>query len=337
MSVYGFKLGNLNLDNPLVLAPLSGVTNLPFRLLNKRHGAGLVVTEMVSAAGLCRGAVKSIKLMESEAEERPLAVQLFGAKPGWLVRAAELVQEAGADVIDINMGCPVRKVIRHGAGAALLKDFGLIKEILTRVREVVTIPLTVKTRIGWKPGYTEIEHLAPILADCGVDGVTLHGRWASQKYSGRADWSMIARLVELFPGPVIGNGDVTSPDLAVQMLKQTGCAGVMIGRGALGNPWIFSQTLEMLENRPVAEPDYETRFQTAKAHAEMLLDYFGLPKAVYLLRSVLMWYTKGLRNSTAFRGRINQVKDFEQLMSIVEEFFIGLQTDEQPDAEAVAG
>ncbi|MBW2091935.1 MAG: tRNA-dihydrouridine synthase family protein, partial [Deltaproteobacteria bacterium] len=196
MSIRGFTLGNLRLDNPLVLAPLSGVTNLPFRLLAKRHGAALVVTEMISGAGLCQGSVKTVRLMDSEPEERPLVVQLFGARPGWLARAAELVQEAGADVIDINMGCPVRKVVRHGAGAALLKDFNLIKDILTQVRRVVTIPLTVKTRIGWKPGVGEIDDLAPILADCGVDGVTLHGRWAIQKYSGKADWSKIARLVE---------------------------------------------------------------------------------------------------------------------------------------------
>ncbi|MBW2092447.1 MAG: tRNA-dihydrouridine synthase, partial [Deltaproteobacteria bacterium] len=172
---------------------------------------------------------------------------------------------------------------------------------------------------------------------CGVDGVTLHGRWAIQKYSGKADWSKIARLVELFPGPVIGNGDVTSPDHVIQMLNQTGCAGVMIGRGALGNPWIFSRALAKLENRCDAEPDHATRFITAKCHAELLRDYFGLPRAVFILRSILMWYTRGLRNSAVFRGRINQVKDFDHLMNILEEFFIKIQTDQEHEEKAAAG
>lgn len=254
-----------------------------------------------------------------------------------MAQAAALVQEAGADVIDINMGCSVRKLVRHGAGAALLKDFGLIKEILTQVRQAVTLPLTVKTRIGWKPGVDEIFDLVSILADCGVDGITLHGRWAVQGFSGKADWSKIARLVELFPGPVIGNGDVTSPDQVVRMLSQTGCAGVMIGRAALGNPWIFRQSLARLENRPMMEPDLKTRFRTAREHAGMLRDHFGLPKAVFMLRTILMWYTRGLRNSAAFRDRINQVKDFEELMNILDEYFVELEAGQKMDAEAAAG
>ncbi|MDY6851241.1 MAG: tRNA dihydrouridine synthase DusB [Thermodesulfobacteriota bacterium] len=317
----GFKIGGLRLDNPLVLAPLAGVTSLPFRLLAKEQGAALVVTEMVSAAGMCQRGPKTMKLMATSPVERPLAVQLFGAKPSWLSQAAAMAEEAGADVIDLNMGCPVRKVVRHGSGAALLKDFRLIKDILTQVRRAVRIPLTVKTRAGWSPGQGEVLDLAPILADCGVDAVTLHPRYAVQGFGGQADWDIIAGLALRFPGPVIGNGDVTRPQQVLTMLKDTGCAGVMIGRGAMGNPWIFSRALALLEGRSAATPDLDTRFRTARSHATMLKAHFGLPRAAYMLRSVLMWHTKGLASSSVFRQSINQVRDFDRLMSLLDAYF----------------
>ena len=335
MSSAGFKIGSLEIANPLVMAPLSGVTNNPARMLAKRHGAGLVVTEMVSAAGLCQRNEKTIQLMASAPEERPLAVQLFGASPEWMARGAALAQEAGADVIDLNMGCPVRKVIRHGAGSALLKDFPLIKEILAKVRPKVTVPLTVKTRLGWSPGNGELVDLIPILADAGVDGLTVHARWAVQKFSGRADMAGISRVVEMFPGPVIGNGDVTSYEHVIEMMSQTGCAGVMIGRGAVGNPWIFSQALDALNGRPVEKPDFKVRHKTARAHAEMLKEHFGPDKSVFMLRSVLMWYSKGLRNSSGFRRRINRVKDFDFLMEILDEYYKSLEIESDFDPEVI--
>ena len=335
MSVHGFNIGSVGIPNPLVLAPLSGVTNLPVRILAKRHGAGLVVTEMVSAAGLCQHGEKTIRLMASAPEERPLSVQLFGSSPEWLARGAALAQDAGADIIDLNMGCPVRKVLRHGSGSALLKNFPLIKEILAKVRPKITIPLTVKTRLGWSPGNGEIIDLLPILSDAGVDGLTLHARWAVQKFSGRADWERIRQVVELFPGPVIGNGDVTSYKQVAEMMNMTGCAGVMIGRGSMGNPWIFRQALDDLDGRPVEEPDLQTRHSTARSHAEMLREHFGPDKSVFMLRSVLMWYSKGLKNSAGFRRRINRVRDFDLLMGIVDEYYASLETSREFESEVL--
>ena len=295
----------------------------------------MVVTEMVSAIGLTQGAAKTMKLLRSSPGERPLSVQIFGRDPDWMARGAAAAEEMGADIIDINMGCPARKVIRHGSGAALLKDFRLIESILKRVRRVVRGPLTVKTRAGWRPGEGGVLDLAPILADCGVDAVTLHGRFGIQGFGGRADWEIIARLVECFPGPVIGNGDVTRPEDVPAMLASTGCAGVMIGRAALGNPWIFRQALALLDGRPAAPPDLDARLLAAGSHARMLAELVGYDSAVYKLRSVLMWYTKGLDGSSAFRRTINQIRDFDLLMRMLEEYFRSLASGDAREAEAV--
>lgn len=321
------KIGNLELANPLILAPLAGVSNLPFRLLAKKYGAAMVCTEMISAAGLTQRGPKTRALMASSEEERPLSVQLFGGKVDWMKRAAIMAEEAGADVIDINMGCPVRKVVRSGAGSALLKDFRLIEKMLTEVRKAVKTPLTVKTRLGWKEGDGEIFDLVPILIDTGVDAVVLHARWAVQKFSGRADWSAIAKLVEMFPGPVIGNGDIKQPIHALRMLKETGCAGVMIGRAAQGKPWIFRQALDFLEGRQAAEPTLKDRLETAAAHAKAMEDLYGPDKAVYMLRSIFMWYTKGLPGSAAFRGKFTQIHKFDEMMESLEDFFVSLENE----------
>jgi nifR3 family TIM-barrel protein len=333
----GFYIGRLRLENPLILAPMAGITNAPFRLLARRQGAALVVSEMVSAAGLCQGVVRTRQLLAGGPEERPLAVQLFGARPEWMARAAALAEEAGADLIDLNMGCPVRKVVRHGAGAALLKDFGLTLRIVKAVRQSIRVPLTVKTRLGWGPGGETILDLGPRLGEAGADGLVLHARYAVQGFSGRADWEMIGRLVERFPGPVIGNGDVGRPEQVVEMLERTGCSGVMIGRAALGNPWIFGQALARLEGRTPDPVSLQERRAMALTHAAMLSDHVGTGRAVFMLRSVLMWYTRGLRGSAAFRGRINQVGDYATLMDMVEGYFDRLEAESAEELEAGVG
>ena len=334
MTDYELKIGGLRLDNPLVLAPMAGITNLPFRILAKEQGPALTVTEMVSAMGLCQRGPKTMKLMASDPIERPLSVQLFGKDPEYLGRAAVLAVEAGADIIDLNLGCPARKVVRHGSGAALLKDFEKIERLLLAVRRAVEVPFTVKTRAGWCQGQGEVLDLAPILAHCGVDAVTLHPRFGVQRFGGKADWDLIARLVERFPGPVIGNGDVTRPQHALTLLKSTGCAGVMIGRGAMGNPWIFRQTLDLLQGREPREPSLKERLDTAARHSRMMRDHVGRPHVVYMLRSVLMWYTKGLPDSAAFRRSINQIKEFDVLMASLEAYFQGLAEREAREAAA---
>jgi nifR3 family TIM-barrel protein len=308
---------------------LAGISNLPFRMVAKEHGAALTVTEMVSAAGLCHGAAKTMNLMASSPLEKPFSVQIFGKDPERMARAAEVAVDAGADIVDINMGCPARKVVRHGSGAALLKDFRLIERILRAVRRVLRAPLTVKTRAGWSPGEGEIHELAPILINEGVDAVTLHPRWAVQGFGGKADWDLLPRLAEVFPGPVIGNGDITRPQHVLTRLKSTGCAGIMIGRGALGNPWLFQQALSLLRGGPLVQPDVETRQRIAENHAVRLKEHVGLPTAIYMLRSVLMWYTKGLPESAQFRRSINQIKEFEELIDRLGGYFTFLAQVEQ--------
>ena len=290
---------------------------------------------MVNAVGLCRQVPKTMKLLRSLPGERPRAVQIFGHDPERLAEAASMLSDLGADIVDVNMGCPARKVVRHGSGSALLKDFSRIEAILRQVRKVVRGPLTVKTRAGWRAGEGEILDLAPLLADCGVDAVILHPRYGVQMFRGRADRDLIARLVERFPGPVIGNGDITRPQDAVDMMQKTGCAGVMIGRGAMGNPWIFSQTLALMHGRPITETDLPIRFQTAVRHIEMLAESEGKGRAVFMLRSIISWYTRGLTGATCFRRSINQERDFNRAMDLINHYFNGLI--EAESKEAVAG
>lgn len=329
MLMQGFNIGHVCLDNPLVLAPLAGITNLPFRMITKPFGPAMVVTEMVSAVGLVYRGAKTMKLMTSDPAEHPLAVQIFGRDPDSMAQGAVIAQEAGADLIDINMGCPARKVVRGGSGAGLLKDFGLIEQILKKTRQAVRIPLTVKTRAGWRPGEGEILDLAPVLMDCGVDAVTLHPRYGIQGFSGRADWDIVARFAERFNGPVIGNGDITTPKEAVERLGSHGVAGVMLGRAALGNPWIFRHILDMLQERSPRMPSLDERHRTALRHAGMLKDHVGPDHATLMLRSILMWYTKGLPDSTAFRRSINQIKDFTLLNAMTRDYFERLSMGER--------
>ena len=330
MSSLGLNIGALRLENPLIMAPMAGITDLPFRLLVREKGAAMVVTEMVSAAGLGRRGNKTWDLLKSCPEERPLAVQIFGHEPSWLARAAAMAEEDGADVIDINMGCPARKVVRSGNGCALLKNFPLIRSIVKEVRQAVKIPLTIKTRSAWNSEEGRVEDLLPILADLGVDAVVVHPRLGVQGFSGKADWDVISRAVEIFPGPVIGNGDVVRPQHVLTMLKSTGCAGVMIGRGALGNPWIFSQALDLLNGRTPVEPDLAERAEIARRHALLLRESIGDKRASQRLRSILMWYTKGLADSSSFRRSINQENDFERLIEKIEGYFVNLSTLEAP-------
>ena len=337
MNDLGINIGSVRLKNPLIMAPLAGVTNLPFRLTAKRQGAALTVTEMVSGVGLGRGGrkTKTWKLMDTTPEEKPFCVQLFGKNPDALAHAAELAQEAGADIIDLNLGCPARKVVAHGSGSSLLKDFPLVEKILKAIRKSCKVPFTVKTRPGWQPGEGEIVDLVPILRDSGVDAVTIHGRYAKEYFSGTANWDHVARVVELFPGPVIGNGDITHPAHVLTRMKETGCAGVMIGRATLGNPWIFRQTLDLLQGRPMTPVSLSERLAAAEQHARMLGRHVGEGKAVFMLRSVLMWYTKGLPDSAAFRQSINREPDFETQVAKLKDYFAGLEEMEAREAAAV--
>jgi len=315
------KIGMLQLANPLLLAPLSGISDLPFRLLAKEQGCALVCTEMVSAEGLVRNRKKSEKLLRSTPEERPLAVQIFGARPQAMADGAKIIEEAGADVLDINMGCPVRKVVKGGSGAALLKDLSRAREVLQAVRKAVGLPLTVKIRAGWDEKDRSVLEVARLAEDCGVNALTVHGRTRSQGYGVKADWQVIARVKEHLGIPVIGNGDLLSPQSVADFLADTGCAGAMIGRGALGNPWIFRQALAMLRGEIPHPPALEERETIILRHLRMVVEMYGEAQGLKEFRKHIIWYTRGLRDNAYFRSRLPLWKSVSEVSEQIREYF----------------
>ena len=317
------------------MAPMAGLTDLPFRLLVKKYGAGLVTTEMVNAMGLTSGKnrnalsrSKTFDYLKSHPREKPLAVQIFGSSPEVMAEAARVVVGAGADIVDINMGCPARKVLKTGSGGALLKNPKAVEAIVSSVRLACPVPLTVKIRAGWSPDQPVAVEIARIIEDCGGDAVTVHPRYVNQGFSGQADWTIISRIKEKLRIPVIGNGDVFKPSLALTMKTVTGCDGVMIGRGAIGSPWIFSQILKLekgLEDRP---PRLTERRSLIMEHFLLLSDSMGENRAAKKMRGLLLWYTKSLPYSTRFRGSMTHVRDLETLISAVDEYFSFLEEKE---------
>lgn len=309
------------MENWLVMAPMAGVTNLPFRLMVKKMGAGLVYTEMISAMGLVLNQKSTMRYLKNDEMEKPLEVQIFGSRAEILARAAQIVIDAGADLVDINMGCPVRKVTKTGAGASLLRDPRRIENILSTVRPLCDVPLTVKIRSGWSPAESFTIETAKIIEGCGVDAITIHPRFAVQSFSGKADWSIITRIKENVRVPVIGNGDVFKPSDALKMKRETGCDAVMIGRAAVGNPWIFKQILNLEKGLPIVGPLMSDRRALVMEHFSLLHDAIGERRAALAMRGLLLSYTKGLPHSGSFRERIIKIKDLESLTSTMNEYF----------------
>ena len=318
------KIGTLTLKNRLIMAPMAGITNPPFRRIVRRLGAGLVVTEMVSAVGLSRNHKKTVRYLKSDPEEKPLSVQIFGADPQIMAMAAEIAIEKGADMVDINMGCPARKVIKNGSGGALLRSPRAVHQMVTAVRKACTVPLTVKIRAGWSAEEANFLEIAHIIADCGADAVTVHPRFVKQGFSGQADWGIIRKVKEKLNIPVIGNGDVFKPELALQMRKETGCDGVMIGRGALGNPWIFRHILDLEKSLEVRPPELSERKEVILSHFTHLSQIIGEDRASKLMRGQLLWYTKGLPHSSRFRGAFTGIKDVHGMMAALDQYFEAL-------------
>jgi len=304
---------------------MAGITDLPYRLIMKRFGAGLVFSEMISANGLVRNGKGTVSLLRSSPEERPLGVQLFGDDPQVLTEAAARVA-ASADLIDLNLGCPVKKVIRSGAGSALLCDLPRTARILQAMRKVITVPFTIKIRSGWdleKPVFLEIGRIAE---DAGVDAITLHPRTRSQGFAGRADWEQIRRLKETVQMPVFGSGDIFSADDGLRMLAETGCDGIMIGRGGFGNPWLLRQLTNRLQGRPGCEPLPEDRLAVALAHLKLHSEMFGQAKTVLSMRKHLAWYSRGLPDAAAFRANINGMTSVAGLRGATEKFFLSIES-----------
>lgn len=314
-------IGSLHLKNNILLAPLAGITDLPYRLIMRRYGIGLAFTEMISANGLVRAGRNTEALLISTMEDRPLGIQLFGDDPQVLAKAAAQVEERG-DLIDINLGCPVKKVVRSGAGSALLQDPAKVAQVVAAVRRATSRPLTVKLRSGWDSSSINYLEIGRIAEAEGADALTLHPRTRSQAFSGRADWSHIAKLKNAVTVPVIGSGDIVSAEDAATMLTETGCDGIMLGRGCYGNPWLISSILAHRDGRPYPTPDPLQRLEAVRCHFELFVRHFGEQKALFDMRKHLCWYSRGLPKAAAFRTLINATRSFEELQQATEDFFL---------------
>jgi len=300
--------------NPLVLAPMAGITDFPYRMICKELGAGLVFSEMVSVEALIREHKRTQGMLRTDPAERPVVFQIFGSKPASMAEAAHIVSRGEVDYLDINMGCPVPKILRSGAGSALLRDIALAKEIMSAVVKASKVPVTVKIRLGWDAKNIVAIDIALAAESVGIAAVTVHGRTKAQGFSGRADWSMIKAVKESVGIPVIGNGDVRSAQDAMNMLDGTGCDGVMIGRAIQGNPWIFREAKQLLEAGVVpSPPSLEERKAVMLRHLEDMVNILGENRGVCEMRKHLCWYTKGLQGGAEFRTRINHLVGAEEV------------------------
>ena len=314
------KIGNLNLENPFILAPMAGVTDLPFRLLCKEQGAGLLCMEMISAKALQYKNKNTKALLSIHPQEYPVSLQLFGSDPKIISEMAKRIEELPFQILDINMGCPVPKVVKNGEGSALMKNPKLVYEIVYQTVKAIQKPVTVKIRKGFDDDHVNAVEIAKVIEEAGGAAVAVHGRTREQYYSGKADWEIISKVKEAISIPVIGNGDVTSAQKAVAIREQTGCDGVMIGRGAQGNPWIFRELAEYektgkLCDRPTKEQIKETMLRHAKLQIEFKGDYLGIRE----MRKHVAWYTKGMEGSAKLRDEINRVESYEELEELLNE------------------
>lgn len=323
------KIGSLSIDNNTVLAPVAGITNLPFRLMVKRAGCGLVCSEMISSNGIIFGSRKTLQMLDSCPEEKPVSFQIFGSEPSVMADAAVIAESRGADIIDINFGCSVKKVVKTGAGVALMKDKRRAGDVLKAVRNAVKIPLTIKIRTGWEKSGGDALAIAEIAESCGVDAIAVHPRTAGQGFRGTADWSVISMVKERVSIPVMGNGDIVEAKDALEMLKQTGCDAVMIGRAAIGNPWIFSQVTSLLSGKPSPPVDIEQRFCAMKEYLEANVKYFGEKQACYMMRSRLGWFVKGLPSSAGFRESIKKIVSENEAKEMISSYFDFLRNKQE--------
>lgn len=318
-SIRPLQIGNVTLENNLVLAPMAGVTDLPFRLLCKEQGAGLICMEMVSAKALQYNNKKTKELLAVDEKERPVSLQLFGSDPDCIAEQAKRIEDRNFDILDINMGCPVPKVVNNGEGSALMKNPILAGEIIEKTAKAIKKPVTVKIRKGFDEEHVNAIEMAHIAEESGAKAIAVHGRTREQYYSGKADWDIIAQVKDAVKIPVIGNGDLLDAKDVIAMEEMTGCDGFMIGRGAQGNPWIFHQILHYFETGEIiGKPEIPEMIEMMLRHARMQIEFKGEYLGIREMRKHAAWYTAGYRHASRLRGKINEVENYEQLEELMQ-------------------
>ncbi|MGN1330527.1 MAG: tRNA dihydrouridine synthase DusB [Clostridia bacterium] len=320
MLYHKLKIGDIELENNLILAPMAGITDLAFRKLCKENGAGLVETEMVSSRAIVYNDEKTLKMLNTEGEERPISMQIFGNDPEIMAESAKFLNDK-ADIIDINMGCPAPKVVKNGDGSRLLLDLDLVSEIVKSVVSVAKVPVTVKIRKGWDEEHMVALEAARVIEKAGASAIIVHGRTRSQFYSGKADWEIIKKIKESVNIPVIGNGDIIDGKSAREMFETANVDGIMIGRATLGNPWIFKEIIAYLSGVNFVKPSNEDVLNTILLHYNMLIQEKGEYTAVREMRKHVAWYVKGMRNATIIRNQINTYESFADCEKFLKNIF----------------
>jgi len=320
------KIGNIVLDVPVALAPMAGISDMPYRVICRQFGCGLTVSEMVSAKGLLYKNEKTFAMLRIDKSERPAAIQLFGSVPDELAEAARITEEKGADIVDFNMGCPVPKVVNNGEGSALMKTPELAGRILKAMVKAVQIPVTVKFRAGWDEGHRNAVEIARIAEDAGVAAIAVHGRTRNQFYMGKADWEIIRQVRKAVAIPVFGNGDIFSVDDGLRMFKETGCDGLMLARGAYGNPWIFTQLRAALEGKPVPSVSIDEKLDLILKHSEALVGFKGERTAIREMRSHASAYIKGMPRAAEYREKFHRTETLQEMTELVDNYRVFLKS-----------